>query len=136
MTEVDPIFARLTAPGEPFAIVERDGQRQFANMPPDLNMLIESARRHGDKTFIVEGEKRLSFNDVFRLRDALVPMLGITARGDRVAICMRNRAEWAIGFLAAIRAGGVPALVNSRGAPAELAAAVADVTPVVVLADP
>jgi acyl-CoA synthetase (AMP-forming)/AMP-acid ligase II len=49
---------------------------------------------------------------------------------------MRNRAEWAIGFLAAIRAGGVPALVNSRGAPAELAAAVADVTPVVVLADP
>lgn len=135
MTDVDPIFARLTAAGEPFALVARDGQRQFAQMPPDLNMLIESARRHGDKTFIVEDDKRLSFNDVFRLRDALVPLLGISTRGDRVAICMRNRAEWAIGFLAAIRAGGVPALVNSRGAPAELAAAVEDVTPVVVLAD-
>ncbi|MFM7028237.1 MAG: class I adenylate-forming enzyme family protein [Chakrabartia sp.] len=136
MTEVDPIFAALTAPGQPFALAERDGQRLFVNMPPDLNMLIESARRHGDKTFIVEGKTRLSFNDVFRLRDALVPHLGITARGDRVAICMRNRAEWAIAFLAAIRAGGVPALVNSRGAPSELAAAVEDVTPVVVLADP
>ncbi len=136
MTEVDPIFAALTAPGQLFALTEQDGQRVFANMPPDLNLLIESARRHGDKTFIVEGQTRLSFNDVFRLRDALVGKLEITARGDRVAICMRNRAEWAIAFLAAIRAGGVPALVNSRGAPSELAAAVEDVTPVVVLADP
>ena len=136
MTEVDPIFAALTAPGQLFALTEQDGQRVFANMPPDLNLLIESARRHGDKTFIVEGQTRLSFNDVFRLRDALVGRLEIIARGDRVAICMRNRAEWTIAFLAAIRAGGVPALVNSRGAPAELAAAVEDVTPVVVLADP
>ena len=136
MTEVDPIFAALTAPGQLFALTEQDGQRVFANMPPDLNLLIESARRHGDKTFIVEGQTRLSFNDVFRLRDALVGRLEITARGDRVAICMRNRAEWAIAFLAAVRAGGVPALINSRGAPAELAAAVEDVTPVVVLADP
>ena len=55
MTDVDPIFARLTAPGEPFALVEREGQRQFANMPPDLNLLIESARRHGDKTFGAAG---------------------------------------------------------------------------------
>lgn len=136
MTHVDPIFARLTAEGEAFALTEREGVRQFANMPPDLNLLIESARRHGDKTFIVEGEKRLSFNDVFRLRDALVPYLGITERGQRVAICMRNRSEWAIAFLAAIRGGGVPALVNSRGAPSELAAAVEDVSPVIVLADP
>lgn len=129
MSGVDPIFAKLTAPGEPFALTERNGLRLFSNMPLDLNMLIESARRHGDKTFIVEGETRLSFDDVFRLRDALVPHLGITTRGERVAICMRNRSEWAIGFLAAIRAGGVPALVNSRGAPAELAAAVEDVSP-------
>ena len=48
---------------------------------------------------------------------------------------MRNRAEWAIAFLAAIRAGGVPALVNSRGAPRELRAAIEDVSPAVVLAD-
>lgn len=126
----------LTAADQPFALSERDGIRQFSNMPPDLNILIESARRHGEKTFIVEGDRRLTFNDVFRLRDALVPQLGVTTRGDRIAICMRNRSEWAIAFLAAIRAGGVPALVNSRGAPGELAQAVSDVTPVVVLADP
>jgi long-chain acyl-CoA synthetase len=134
LTATDPIFAAITAPGSPFEIDERDGMRVFVNAPPDLNMLIESARRHGRATCIVEGDRRLSFDDVFALRDALVPELGI-ARGDRVAICMRNRAEWMIGFLAVIKAGGVAALINSRGAPEELVAMVALVTPVLVMAD-
>ena len=134
MTRSDPIFDSLTAPGTLFEIGERGGMRQFANAPADLNLLIESARRHGDKTFLVEGERRVTFSQLFTLRDALVAELAIE-RGDRVAICMRNRAEWMISFLATIRAGGIAALVNSRGAPAELRAAVEDVTPALVLAD-
>jgi long-chain acyl-CoA synthetase len=134
VTTSDPIFAAITVSGSPFEIGERGGMRVFVNAPPDLNMLIEAARRHGDKTCIVEGARRLSFNEVFALRDALVPELGI-ARGERVAICMRNRAEWMIGFLAVIKAGGVAALINSRGAAEELVAMVAQVTPVLVLAD-
>lgn len=134
MTNIDPIFAAVTAPGSPFEIGERGGMKQFTAAPPDLNMLIDAARRHGDKTFIVDGEKRLSFEDVFQLRDALAGVLEIE-RGDHVAICMRNRAEWMIAFLAVQRAGGVAALVNSRGAPDELAGAVEDVDAVLVLAD-
>lgn len=134
MSNIDPVFAAVTAPGSPFEIGERDRVRRFVNAPPDLNMLIDAAKRHGDKIFIVEGERRLSFDDVFRLRDALVPMLGI-ARGDRVAICMRNRSEWMIAFLAVVRAGGIAALLNSRGSPAELAAMVDEVTPALVIAD-
>jgi long-chain acyl-CoA synthetase len=134
VSQTDPIFAAITAPGSPFEIGERGGMRAFVNAPPDLNMLIEAARAHGEKTCIVEGERRLSFDEVFALRDALVPELGIS-RGDRVAICMRNRAEWMIGFLAVIKAGGVAALINSRGAPEELVAMVGQVTPVLVLAD-
>ena len=134
MANVDPIFAAVSAPGSPFEIGEQDGVRHFAKAPPDLNMLIEAARGHGEKTFIVEGDRRLSFEDVFRLRDALVPMLEIE-RGQHVAICMRNRAEWMIAFLAVQRAGGVTALVNSRGAPEELTAAVNDVDAKLVLAD-
>jgi acyl-CoA synthetase (AMP-forming)/AMP-acid ligase II len=134
MARIDPIFAAVTATGSPFEIGERNGVRYFAKAPPDINMLIESARRHGDKTFIVEGERRYSFEDVFQLRDALVPLLDIN-RGDRVAICMRNRAEWMIAFLAVQRAGGISALVNSRGSPAELSSTVADVGAELVLAD-
>lgn len=134
MNRTDPIFDAVTAPGTPFEIGERDGVRQFVTAPSDLNQLIESARRHGRKTFVVEGERRLSFDEMFALRDALVPELGIS-KGDRVAICMRNRAEWMIAFLAVIKAGGVAALLNSRGSAAEFDAAIEEVTPVLVLAD-
>ncbi|QJQ31326.1 AMP-binding protein [Sphingomonas lacunae] len=139
MNEIDPVFAALTGPGAPFEIGERDGLRQFLSAPPDINMMIESARRHGDKIFIVEdnddgSQRRLTFAQVFAWRDQLVPMLGI-AKGDRVAICMRNRAEWIVAFLAVIKAGGVAALFNSRGAPSELVGMIEEVTPALVLAD-
>lgn len=131
---VDPIFAALTAPDQPFAVGGRDGLRQFVNMPADLGLLIDAARRHGDKTFLVEGDRRLTFEQIFAWRDQLVPLLGVK-RGERVAICMRNRAEWIVAFLAAVKAGGIPALLNSRGSPAELVAMLEEVTPSVVLAD-
>jgi acyl-CoA synthetase (AMP-forming)/AMP-acid ligase II len=130
----DPILAELTGPGQPFEIAERDRLRQFVNMPADLNMLIDAARRHGDRTFLVEGDRRLTFEQVFAWRDQLVPLLGIK-HGDRVAICMRNRTEWIVGFMAAVKAGGIAALLNSRGSPAELVAMIEEVTPAVVLAD-
>ena len=134
MSIVDPVFAQVTAPGSPFEIGERDGVRQFVSAPADLNALVDAARRHGDKTFIVEDERRLTFEQAFQWRDRLVPMLGIQ-RGDRVAICMRNRIEWIIAYMAVIKGGGVPALLNSRGSPSELVAMIEEVTPTLVLAD-
>jgi acyl-CoA synthetase (AMP-forming)/AMP-acid ligase II len=140
MSQIDPVFAAVTAPGTPFELGEVDGVRQFVNAAPDLNLMIENARRrHGDKTFIVDFsssgvERRLSFEELFTWRDQLVPMLGIR-RGDRVAICMRNRAEWMVAFLAVMKAGGVAALLNSRGASAEIVAMLDEVSPQVVLAD-
>ncbi len=139
MTGPDPHFARLTAPGAPFEIGERDGLRQFLRAPTDLNAMIETARVHGSKTFIVEeaddgSDRRLSFDEVFALRDRLTPLLQIR-RGDRVAICMRNRTEWIVGFMAVIKAGGIATLLNSRGSPAELVGMIHEVTPELVLAD-
>ncbi|WP_324261040.1 class I adenylate-forming enzyme family protein [Altererythrobacter sp. H2] len=139
MTQVDPLFAAVTAPGTPFELTERDGLLQFANAAPDLALMIDHARRHGDRTFLVDfssdgAERRLTFEQVFAWRDQLVPMLQIR-RGDRVAICMRNRAEWIVAFMAVVKAGGIAALLNSRGLPAELVAMLDDVTPALVLAD-
>ena len=139
MSQIDPVFAAVTAPGTPFELTERDGLRQFANAAPDLNLMIEHARRHGDKTFLVDfssdgAERRLTFEQVFAWRDQLAPMLHIR-RGDRVAICMRNRAEWIVAFMAVMKAGGIAAVLNSRGSPAELVAMIDDVTPELVLAD-
>lgn len=134
MTQSDPVFTALTAAKMPFEIGERGGLRQFTNAPPDINYLLENAREHGDKIFAVEGERRITFEELFVLRDALVTKLNIQ-RGDRVAICMRNQIEWMVAFLASVRTGGIAALINSRGAPDELCAAINDVSPAIVLAD-
>lgn len=139
MSQPDPILAVLTGAGSPFETGERDGLRQFMAAPPDLNMMIESARRFGDATFIVEprsdgSERRLTFAEIFSWRDQLAAILDITP-GARVAICMRNRTEWLVAFLAVMKAGGVAALLNSRGSPAELVAMIEDVSPALVLAD-
>jgi hypothetical protein len=87
MNTVDPVFAAVTAPGTPFALVEQDGLLQFAHAAPDLAIMIEHARRHGDKTFLVDfssdgAERRLTFEQVFVWRDQLAAMLDIR-RGEQ-----------------------------------------------------
>lgn len=130
---------QLTAPGSPFEIGVVDGVRQFVAAPPDLNMLIESARRFGERTCVVDfGDdgtaRRISFDQMFAWRDELVRRITI-ARGERVAIAMRNRTEWLVAFLAIIKVGGVAVLVNSRVAGPEMRAMLDDLTPALVLAD-
>lgn len=134
MTTTDPLVAQLTAPDQMFAIGERDGVRQFLKAPPDLATLVDSARRHGDATMIVEAEGRYSYADMFARADALAAELSIQP-GDRVAIAMRNRSEWMVAFLAVLRRGGVNVQLNSRAAGEELNQLVADTTPVLVIAD-
>ena len=95
MSASDPILDAITAPGSPFELADIDGVKHFANAPQNLDQFISSAQRHGGKTFIVEGDRRLTFTETFALRDALAANLEI-ARGDRVALCMRNRAEWLV----------------------------------------
>ena len=134
MNTNDPIIQALTARGSPFELVERGGTQHFANAPRSLDQLIEGAKRHGEKTFLIEGERRLTFDDSFALRDALASELSIEP-GERVAICMRNRIEWIIAFMAVTRAGGVPVLVNSRSSASELVRAINDIECELVLAD-
>ena len=57
MDTVDPYLTKVAAPGSPFEIGLRGGLRQFVNAPGDLGALIEAARVHGPRTFIVEGSE-------------------------------------------------------------------------------
>lgn len=134
MSAADPVLAELTAAGAPFAITADARGRRFAGAVDDLDTLVETARRHGDATFIVEGETRLSFAETFARRDALAAQLGLAA-GDRVAIAMRNCSAWIIAVLAVMHSGGVVVLVNSRNAGEEMRAAIEDTQVRLVLAD-
>src|SRR5574337_527178 len=108
--------AQLTAPGAPFELTEVDVggrrlkayRRAFATLPA----LIDSGRVHGDKEFMVYEGDRWTFTRFFAAVDALAGRLqaelGVKA-GDRIAIAMRNRPEWAVAFAAIARVGAAPA---------------------------
>jgi long-chain acyl-CoA synthetase len=134
--------AKLTAPGAPFELVEEEvgGVRlpMYRNAARTLPEAIAAGRVHGDKEFMVYGEERWSFTRFFADVDALAAQLqarfGVRP-GDRVAIMMRNRPEWAVAFAAAASIGAVPAPVNSFGLRDELLAVLRDLAPRVVVCD-
>ncbi len=135
------VRAQLTAPGAPFETVEVeiDGHplRAYRNAFPTLPALITSARTHGNKPFIRYQGETWTFDRFFAEADALAAQLqawGVQP-GERVAIAMRNRPEWAVVFAAAALIGAVPAPLNSFGLGEELHAALGDVEPRVFACD-
>ncbi|QEE23407.1 acyl--CoA ligase [Rhodanobacter glycinis] len=134
--------AQLTAPGAPFELVDIDvgGRRlkAYARAFATLPALIDSGREHGDKEFMVYEDDRWSFTRFFAAVDALAGRLqaelGIEP-GDRIAIAMRNRPEWAVAFAAIALVGAVPVPLNSFGLRDELFAALHDVAPRLLFCD-
>ena len=138
MPVADPITESLMAPGAPFEVVSEGSVRVFRNAPENMSAIFDRARQFGKTEFIVSGERRLSFDDVFGAADGLSAQLindyGLEA-GQSVAICMKNCPEWMIAFIAIINAGGVAVLVNSRGTGEAMAGAIIDADCVLVIGD-
>ncbi|MGZ4766407.1 MAG: class I adenylate-forming enzyme family protein, partial [Ilumatobacteraceae bacterium] len=135
----DEECARGVAPGSPFEIVEDDeGNRRFKHAPPNLRSLFDIARLGGDDIFLVYEDERSSFNEFFRsvdaLGDALVNRYGI-AKGDRVAVGMRNYPEWVVSMLAIISVGAVSVSLNAFWVEDELDYALADCGASLLIAD-
>ncbi len=135
------IRAQLTAPGAPFELAEEivDGRsvRVYRNAFRTLPELLSSARAHGDKPFISYLGEAWTFDRFFAEVDAVAAQLRAwdVKPGDRVAIAMRNRPEWAVVLVATALIGAVPAPLNSFGLGEELHAALADVEPCVFACD-
>jgi acyl-CoA synthetase (AMP-forming)/AMP-acid ligase II len=117
------IFAAIdavTGPEGPFPIVEReiDGipQKVFGGLPDNLRDYFAFTATHGDKECLIDRDRRLSFTDVAKqvasLGAALTGKYGV-AKGDRVAIAMRNSPEWCISFMAITSIGAVAVPMNS-----------------------
>lgn len=133
--------ARLTAPGAPFEVIEETvggrPMRIYRNAFRTLPQFLASARAHGDKPFISYQGELWSFDRFFAEADAVAARLrawGVQP-GDRVAIAMRNRPEWAVVLVAAAMIGAVPAPLNSFGLGEELRDALASVEPRVFACD-
>jgi long-chain acyl-CoA synthetase len=142
IAEVRACQARLSAQGAPFELVEVEAggapARAYRHAPPHLPALLDAGRVHGAKEFMTYGAERWSFDRFFAAADALADRLHASwglQPGERVAIAMRNRPEWAVAFVAVALLGAVPAPLNSFGQREELLAALEEIRPRLLFAD-
>ncbi len=110
----------------------------FTNAPPSLRAVWELSAAHGDAPYLVFGEDRWTFADahaaVGRLARYLAGDLGV-AKGDRVAIAMRNYPEWAVTLWAATSVGAVVVPLNAWWTGPELAYGLGQSGATVLVAD-
>jgi long-chain acyl-CoA synthetase len=111
-------LAAVTAPGQPYELIEVDVHdhpcRVFKNAPLTLKELFITAR--SDVEFYVYEDERYTFEDMYqrscRVAHMLVRDYGV-ARGDRIAISMRNYPEWVIAFQAITSIGAIAVCMNA-----------------------
>lgn len=133
-------LAAVTATGATYELRRRseDDTYSFGRAPTSLREIFDQARSHGDAIFLTYGRERLSFYETFAGADsfaaALVDNYGVQP-GDRVAIAMRNYPEWVMAFIGATSVGAVCVPLNSWWTTDELAYAVDDAAPAVIVAD-
>ena len=131
----------VCAPGTMFEITETDvgGQptKVFAGTPRNIRDLFALARTRTDE-FIVFEDERWTMPAVLELvaqiGHALVHDLDI-AKGDRVAIAMRNSPEWIAAFAAITSVGAIAVPMNAWWQTDEIVFALADSGAAVVIAD-
>ena len=90
--------------------------RVFENAPPTLVGLFMYGTIHGEKDFLIYGDERLSFVELFRrgcrFANVLAKEFGVK-KGDRVAIAMRNYPEWCVAYVGVIALGAVVVPLNA-----------------------
>jgi len=111
--------ALLTAPGAPFemeeVVVRGVRLRTWKNQPPTIRSIVEASRAHGEKTFLVYEDERVTFEAFHRAVAALAAELAAqgVVKGDRVAVIMRNIPEWVVAFYAASVLGAIVTPLNA-----------------------
>ncbi|MBW8842482.1 MAG: acyl--CoA ligase [Sphingomonadales bacterium] len=140
---MDGGIAKLTGPGAPMAVSEVEVRGRtypaIAAAPPSLaHYFAHFCAQHADVTFLVAGEERLTFGQVYDQAGGVARSLvaqGIK-RGDRVGIAMRNSPSWIALYMGVLMAGGIAVLLNGWWQSEEFASALAEVECSIVFADP
>ncbi|MEV8093649.1 class I adenylate-forming enzyme family protein [Kitasatospora sp. NPDC085879] len=128
----------LAAPGAPFEAEPGPRGPRYVRGPRTLRELFDATLAHGDRPFLVAGERVWTFAEHHAAASAVAhrfrTVYGLRP-GDRVAIAMRNLPEWQIAFWAAQAAGLVAVPLNAWWGAEELARALDDCAPGLVVTD-
>ena len=133
-------LAALTGPGEAYELRTMDvaglTQPVFVNAPLTLRDLYTSTL--SDETFLVYEDERLTYAQAYteagRIAHVLAHQYGV-AKGDRVAISMRNYPEWILAFKAVTSLGAIAVAMNSLWRPEEMDYGLRDSGAKVLIAD-
>lgn len=115
----DEVVAQMTGPGGPFEIetvpVHGRPMKNWKYRARSLRESVERAAGFGDTTFLVQGERRISYGDFGRLvwgaAGALTGNLGLRP-GDRLAVLAYNSPDWLVTLFGATCAGGIGVGLN------------------------
>jgi len=126
-TPYQELVATLTKPGGPFELVPESvrgiSMRVFKNREKSLREKVAGCALHGDRDFMVQGERRITYGEFARLvwgaAHALRDDFGL-ARGDRLAILSYNCPDWLIALFGAASAGGIGVGINGWWATEEI----------------
>jgi acyl-CoA synthetase (AMP-forming)/AMP-acid ligase II len=135
----DAVLAAVTGEGGR-VILQKDseGRAIVGNFPATLPLFFKTfCALNANVEAVIAGDERLTFGQLDEISDRLAHGLvarGI-AKGDRVAIAMRNCPAWIIGYMAALKAGAIATLLNGWWQPDELQHALELTQPKLVLAD-
>ena len=136
----DEELARVTGEGGRLVIGHDElGRAIVTNFPATLPAFFKTfCHLNAANEAVVAGDERLTFADLDRISDGLA--LGLVrrgvAKGDRIAIAMRNCPAWIVSYMAILKAGGVATLLNGWWEPFEMEHAVALTEPKLIIADP
>ncbi len=109
----------LCAPGMPFEMEQAEIRgvptRVWKNAMPSLAALARHSRTHGDATFLIYEDERVSFVGWFRAAAKLAAHLQAqgVGKGDCVALAMRNLPEWPVAFFAITALGAICVPLNA-----------------------
>jgi acyl-CoA synthetase (AMP-forming)/AMP-acid ligase II len=135
----DQKLAEVIGPGGRLIIGEdANGRAIAANFPATLPSLLRTfCALNAANEALVADDERFSFADLDRISERVAHGLagrGI-AKGDRVAIAMRNCPSWVIAYMGIVKAGAIATLINGWWEAHELAHALELTEPKLVIAD-
>jgi len=140
--ELSDVTARLTGPGGPFEVhtitVRGVPLRAYRAAPLDLRQAWLATAGFGDRDYLVFEDERLTYAEAHRQVAQVARQLGErfdVRPGDRVAISMRNYPEWTLAYWATVSLGATVVGMNAWWTGAEMAYALGDSTPKVLIAD-
>ena len=139
--ELKSVWSEFTGPGGPFEVetVEVGGLplRAYKAAPSSLRDIWLGSAVHGDKDYLVYEQDRWTFAQAHDEVGAVAAWLAEkgVGPGDHVAIAMRNYPEWLLAYWATISIGATVVGMNAWWLTDEVAYAVEDSKPKVMIVD-